>query len=70
MEEEESYGKSPVPEDMVHDEDTRYDSDDEHVELKQKEKPAGPPLELEVPFRPAPAHPAKVYLLMLCPLLK
>nr|KJB51027.1 hypothetical protein B456_008G198100 [Gossypium raimondii] len=59
MEEEGSYGKSPRLEDMVHDEDARYESDDEHVEVKQKEKPVGPPLELEVPFRPAPAHPTK-----------
>ncbi|XP_016741684.2 protein LEO1 homolog isoform X2 [Gossypium hirsutum] len=59
MEEEGSYGKSPRLEDMVHDEDARYESDDELVEVKQKEKPVGPPLELEVPFRPAPAHPTK-----------
>ncbi|TYJ05912.1 hypothetical protein E1A91_A12G196600v1 [Gossypium mustelinum] len=59
MEEEGSYGKSPRLEDMVHDEDARYESDDEHVEVKQKEKPVGPPLELEVPIRPAPAHPTK-----------
>ncbi|XVF49981.1 hypothetical protein PTKIN_Ptkin04bG0059500 [Pterospermum kingtungense] len=63
MEEEESYGKSPAPEDMVRDEDAHYDSDDEHVELKQKEKPVGPPLELEVPLRPAPAHPTKMNMI-------
>lgn len=63
MEEEGSYGKSPRLEDMVHDEDARYESDDEHVEVKQKEKPVGPPLELEVPFRPAPAHPTKMNMI-------
>ena len=67
MEEEGSYGKSPRPEDMVHDEDAHYESDDEHVEVKQKEKPVGPPLELEVPLRPAPAHSTKVYLLLMFP---
>ncbi|XVF11814.1 hypothetical protein REPUB_Repub08aG0059900 [Reevesia pubescens] len=63
MEEEGSYGKSPRPEDMVHDEDAHYESDDEHVEVKQKEKPVGPPLELEVPLRPAPAHPTKMNMI-------
>ncbi|OMO51632.1 Leo1-like protein [Corchorus olitorius] len=60
LEEEGSYGKSPRPEDMVHDEDAHYESDDEHIEVKQKEKPVGPPLELEVPLRPAPARPTKM----------
>ncbi|OMO51213.1 Leo1-like protein [Corchorus capsularis] len=60
LEEEGSYGKSPRPEDMVHDEDAHYESDDEHIEVKQKEKPVGPPLELEVPLRPAPADPTKM----------
>ncbi|XWS51210.1 hypothetical protein CRYUN_Cryun12cG0157300 [Craigia yunnanensis] len=63
MEEEGSYGKSPRLEDMVHDEDAHYESDDEHVEVKQKEKPVGPPLELEVPLRPAPAHSTKMNMI-------
>ncbi|XP_021286136.1 protein LEO1 homolog isoform X1 [Herrania umbratica] len=63
MEEEGSYGKSPRPEDMVHDEDAHYESDDEHVEVKQKEKPVGPPLELEVPLRRGPAHPTKMNMI-------
>ncbi|XWS37284.1 hypothetical protein CRYUN_Cryun19dG0030000 [Craigia yunnanensis] len=63
MEEEGSYEKSPRPEDMVHDEDAHYESDDEHVEVKQKEKPVGPPLELEVPLHPAPAHPTKMNMI-------
>ncbi|XVF54420.1 hypothetical protein PTKIN_Ptkin05aG0178800 [Pterospermum kingtungense] len=63
MEEEGSYGKSPRPEDMVRDEDAQYESDDEHMEVKQKEKPVGPPLELEVPLRPAPAHPTKMNMI-------
>ncbi|XWS60456.1 hypothetical protein CRYUN_Cryun07bG0037800 [Craigia yunnanensis] len=63
MEEEGSYGRSPRPEDMVHDEDAHYESDDEHVEVKQKEKPVGPPLELEVPLCPAPAHSTKMNMI-------
>ncbi|XVF08947.1 hypothetical protein REPUB_Repub07fG0048600 [Reevesia pubescens] len=63
VEEEGSYEKSPRPEDMVPDEDAHYESDDEHVEVKQKEKPVGPPLELEVPLRPGPAHPTKMNMI-------
>lgn len=61
MEEEEgSYEKSPRPEDVVPDEDVRYESEEENIEAKIKEKPVGPPLELEIPLRPPPAHPEKV----------
>lgn len=47
---------------MVPDEDAQYDSEEEHVEAKQREKPVGPPLELDIPLRPPPAEPTKVNL--------
>lgn len=64
MEEEEegSYGKSLRPEDIIADEDAHYESEEENIEMKLKEKPLGPPLELEVPLRPPPAFPEKVCL--------
>lgn len=62
MEEEGSYERSLRPEDMLVDEDARYESEEEHVEPKHKEKPVGPPLELEIPLEAPPAEPAKVYL--------
>lgn len=63
MEEEEvSYEKSPRPEDLVPDEDGRYESEEEIVEAKIKEKPVGPPMELEIPLRPPPARSEKVHL--------
>lgn len=61
MEEEGSYDKELKPEDMLADEEGQYDSEEDHAEAKLKEKPAGPALELEVPFRPPPAHPNKVF---------
>lgn len=70
MEEEGTYGKSPRPEDLVPDEDARYESEEENIESRIKEKPVGPPLELEIPLRPPPARPERVYsffyLLLLC----
>ena len=66
MEEEESFEKSPRRDDIIPDEDARYDSDaryeseEENFEVKHKEKPVGPPLELEIPLRPPPARPEKV----------
>ncbi|KAL5749044.1 hypothetical protein ACOSQ2_026341 [Xanthoceras sorbifolium] len=63
MEEEGSYGKSLRPEDMVPDDDMQYESEDEHVEPKHKEKPVGPPLELEIPLRPPPADPSKMNMI-------
>lgn len=59
-EEEGSYGKNLRPEDIVADEDHQYESEEENFEIKTKEKPLGPPLELEVPLRPPPALPEKV----------
>ncbi|XLS74609.1 hypothetical protein HN51_031474, partial [Arachis hypogaea] len=43
----------------VQDEDHRYGSEEENYEMKTKEKPLGPPLELEVPLQPPPALPEK-----------
>lgn len=60
MEEEGSYDKSPRVEDAIRDEDARYESEEENVEVKPRERPVGPPLELEIPLRPPPAHPEKV----------
>ncbi|PQP95856.1 protein LEO1 homolog isoform X1 [Prunus yedoensis var. nudiflora] len=63
MEEEGSYGKSPRLEDVVADEDARYDSEEDNIEAKPREKPVGPPLELEIPLRPPPAHPEKMNMI-------
>ncbi|XP_044477084.1 protein LEO1 homolog isoform X2 [Mangifera indica] len=63
VEEEGSYGKSLRPDDMVPDEDMRYESEEEQVEPKLKEKPVGPPLELEIPLRPPPADPTKMNMI-------
>jgi len=57
-----SYGRGLRPEDMVPDEDARYESEEDNIDAKVKEKPLGPPLVLEIPLRPPPAHPEKVYL--------
>ncbi|XP_057489506.1 uncharacterized protein LOC130775420 [Actinidia eriantha] len=59
LEDEGSYGRGLKPEDMVPDEDMQYESEEENIEVKIKEKPVGPPLELEIPFHPPPAHPDK-----------
>lgn len=52
-----------LDDDMVPEEDPQYESEAEHVEARYREKPVGPPLEVEVPFRPPPGDPVKVYLL-------
>ncbi|XP_062116673.1 protein LEO1 homolog isoform X1 [Humulus lupulus] len=62
-EEEGSYEKSPRLEDVVPDEDARYESEEENIETKIKEKPVGPPLELEIPLRLPPAHPEKMNMI-------
>lgn len=70
-EEEGSFGKIPRiidhdndNDNLVPDEDqqARYESEEEeNVEAKIiKEKPVGPPMELEIPMRPPPAHPEMV----------
>ncbi|KAK9114390.1 hypothetical protein Syun_021187 [Stephania yunnanensis] len=60
IEDEGSYGKNLRPEDIVPDEDAQYESEEENYEQKPKEKPVGPPLELEIPLRPPPSQPDKV----------
>ncbi|KAA8542538.1 hypothetical protein F0562_023690 [Nyssa sinensis] len=60
LEDEGSYGKDLRPEDILPDEDAQYQSEEEDIEGRPKEKPVGPPLELEIPLRPPPAHPDKV----------
>ncbi|XP_020225612.1 protein LEO1 homolog [Cajanus cajan] len=63
VEEEGSYGKNLRPEDILADEDHQYESEEENIEIKTKEKPLGPPLELEVPLRPPPALPEKMNMI-------
>ncbi|CAN6196662.1 unnamed protein product [Urochloa humidicola] len=59
IEDEGHYEKDMQPDDIVADEDMQYESD-ENRELKPKEKPVGPPLDLVVPFRQPPARPDKM----------
>ncbi|XP_015943324.1 protein LEO1 homolog [Arachis duranensis] len=61
--EEEGYEKGLRPEDILADEDNRYGSEEENYEMKTKEKPLGPPLELEVPLQPPPALPEKMNMI-------
>ncbi|KAI5648287.1 hypothetical protein M9H77_34292 [Catharanthus roseus] len=63
VEEEGSYDKELKPEDMLADEEGQYDSEEEHAEAKLREKPVGPPLELEIPLRPPPALPDKMNMI-------
>ncbi|KAI3454734.1 hypothetical protein Pfo_011397 [Paulownia fortunei] len=60
IDEEENYEKELRPEDIIPDEDAPYDSEEEHIEAKPKEKPVGPPLELEIPLCPPPAESDKM----------
>ncbi|GAB4860866.1 hypothetical protein Ancab_036026 [Ancistrocladus abbreviatus] len=62
-EEEDSYDKDIGPEELVRDEDAHYESDEEKFDLKHKEKPTGPPLELEIPLCPPPALPEKMNII-------
>ncbi|KAL0342458.1 UNVERIFIED_CONTAM: protein LEO1 [Sesamum calycinum] len=63
MDEEGNYEKELRPEDMIPDEDAPYDSEEERIEAKIKEKPVGPPLELEVPLCPPPAESDKMNMI-------
>ncbi|XP_077211382.1 protein LEO1 homolog isoform X2 [Tasmannia lanceolata] len=63
IEEEGSYEKDLRPEDIVPDEEARYESEEENLEQKQKEKPVGPPLELEIPLRPPPGPTEKMNMI-------
>lgn len=60
MEEEGSYEKDVQPEDIIPDEDAHYGSEDENFEQKPKEKPVGPPLELDVPLVHPPGRTDRV----------
>ncbi|KAL5197964.1 hypothetical protein ABZP36_001476 [Zizania latifolia] len=62
MEYEGHYKKDLQPEDVVADEDMRYESD-ENRELKPKEKPVGPPLNLVVPLKQPPAQPDRMNII-------
>ncbi|KAL0416026.1 UNVERIFIED_CONTAM: protein LEO1 [Sesamum latifolium] len=63
MDEEGNYEKELRPEDMIPDEDAPYDSEEERIEAKIKEKPVGPPLELEIPLCPPPAESDKMNMI-------
>ncbi|KAL8134837.1 hypothetical protein AgCh_009736 [Apium graveolens] len=63
IDEEGSYEKGLRPEDMLADEDGHYESEEENVVSKHKERPVGPPLELEIPLRPPPARPEKMNMI-------
>ncbi|KAF9671457.1 hypothetical protein SADUNF_Sadunf12G0049800 [Salix dunnii] len=63
MEEEENFEKNLRPEDMLADEEAQYESEEENREVKPKEKPLGPPLEIEMPFCPPPADPKKMNMI-------
>ncbi|XP_058788434.1 protein LEO1 homolog [Vicia villosa] len=58
-----SYGKSLRPEDILADEGHQYELEEENIEMKTKDKPLGPPLELEIPLREPPALPNKMNLI-------
>ncbi|KAL4184252.1 hypothetical protein AMTRI_Chr10g224640 [Amborella trichopoda] len=62
-EEEGSHQMDVRPEDLVLDEDGMYESEEENFEQKQKEKPVGPPLELEIPLCQAPGQPEKMNMI-------
>lgn len=61
MEEEGIYGKDLKPEDIVPDEDAQYEYEDENLEQKAKEKPIGPPLEINIPLQSPPGRPDQVH---------
>ncbi|KAL4359551.1 hypothetical protein AHAS_Ahas08G0088700 [Arachis hypogaea] len=61
--EEKGYEKGLRPEDILADKDHRYGSEEENYEMKTKEKPLRPPLELEVPLQPPPALPEKMNMI-------
>ncbi|CAN8264838.1 unnamed protein product [Cochlearia groenlandica] len=68
IEDEESSEKNLRPDDMdlddmVPEDDPRYESEDEHVAARPKQKPVGPPLEVEVPLRPPPGDPVKMTMI-------
>ncbi|XP_031492259.1 protein LEO1 homolog [Nymphaea colorata] len=60
---EESDHRDLGPEDMVPEEDEQFGSEEDNFEPKLKEKPVGPPLDLEIPLRPPPALPNKMNMI-------
>ncbi|XP_074277723.1 protein LEO1 homolog [Silene latifolia] len=62
LEEEESYEKDLRPDELVRDEDAMFGSEEE-IDNKPREKPLGPPMELEIPLRPPPAQSDKMNLI-------
>lgn len=62
MDEARIYEEELRPEDMIPDEDAAYDSEEGHTDAKLKEKPTGPPLELEIPLCKPPAISEKVHV--------
>ncbi|PKA64939.1 hypothetical protein AXF42_Ash011541 [Apostasia shenzhenica] len=60
VEEDGDYERDLRPEDVVPDEDAEYASEDENLEQKMKEKPIGPPLEMDIPLRLPPGRPDQV----------
>ncbi|KAL7114952.1 hypothetical protein ACP275_04G153600 [Erythranthe tilingii] len=63
VDEERNYEKELRPEDIIHDEDGPYYSEEEQAEAKLKEKPTGPPLELEIPLCQPPAESNKMNMI-------
>ncbi|XP_050223743.1 protein LEO1 homolog isoform X2 [Mercurialis annua] len=61
--EEGSYDRNLRPEDMLVDEDAQDESEEENIDVKSKEKPVGPPLELEIPFKEPPADQARMNMI-------
>ncbi|KAL8465173.1 hypothetical protein ACS0TY_034608 [Phlomoides rotata] len=57
-----NYENLSRPKDMIPDEETPYDTEDEHV-AKFKEKPVGPPLEFEIPLCPPPSESDKMNMI-------
>nr|VDD27191.1 unnamed protein product [Brassica oleracea] len=54
-----------LDDDMVPEEDPRYESEDERVEARHRDRdrPVGPPMEVGVPFRPPPGDPEKMNMI-------
>ncbi|KAL0692215.1 hypothetical protein Bca4012_059395 [Brassica carinata] len=68
VEDEEGSDKDQRPDeigldDMVPEEDPRYESEDERVEARHRDRPVGPPMEVGVPFRPPPGDPEKMNMI-------
>ncbi|XP_056841694.1 protein LEO1 homolog, partial [Raphanus sativus] len=72
VEDEEGSEKDQRPDemgldDMIPEEEPRYESEDEHVEARHRDRdrdrPVGPPMEVGVPFRPPPGDPEKMNMI-------